>query len=317
MTRSGSGSSHSSLDPSAKPFEPTDANSSAVSLSSQINPEAPVFRPRTNDTDIKNAEPDKTKTEEDIPADIRAELEGMSKTFAAPVEPDKSADLPFPEEIANKQTKFLALDKCLPNRNFLELLEVESISAPNDLIIRPVKLQYDPDWLAILRVFADELALGDPHASVPRHRGDTYYEERILEERKWVFQNIVLEDKLQVPENFEITAPVYDPQEQVDGQALPREVNNPQTSAFCELVGIENKFALSEEERDAREAAGPRPETENFHRRGHGRGWGGQGGRGGRGGRGGFGGGRGGGRGGARGGFRGGRGRGGQRGSAY
>ena len=42
---------------------------------------------------------------------------------------------------------------------------------------------------------------------------------------------------------------------------MPREVTNPQTTAFCILIGIENKFDISEKERDARMREGAKPES--------------------------------------------------------
>lgn len=296
----GSKSSKPSLDASAKGFKPMNGEvSPRKSTDSDLRPNAAEFEPTET-----------TTQHEDIPDDIRAELAGLSKTFEAPVEVEVSAALPFPEDITNKTTNFLALDKCLPNRHFLELLEIESLNPDlygND--IYPVKLRYDPEWLAIIRAFHPELKLGGEREDpVPDHKGDTYYQERILEERKWVAEHIVAEGKLDVPENFMITAPVFDPNLDVPTEEMPREVTNPQTSEFCKLVGIENLFDISEEERDARMQRGPKPEDD--------RGWGGRGGRGGGRGRGWGGGGRG-GRGGGRGGYGRGRGRGGGRGRFY
>ena len=160
--------------------------------------------------------------------------------------------------ITNKSTKFLALSKVERNhdRDFLALLEVEPLITPSQDIQRPLKLEYDPEWLAILRAFSDELILGgDARDKAPAHRGDTYYRDRIVEEEAWIEKNISKE-QLIVPENFEITTD----EAKVTGQndhKMPREQTNAQTTQFCKLIGIENKFDFSEEDRDARIAAGP------------------------------------------------------------
>ena len=245
----------------------------------------------------------------EVSEEMRAQLAALSDSFAPQVV-KKSESLPFPEAITNNSTNFLALDKCESNRDFLQLLEVEAISETplQGRPSRPFKLQYDPEWLAVLRVFAPDLELGGGSRDVVApDRGETYYRDRIIEEAQWIEEHIVEKGLLGVPENFGRTAPVYDPELQVDSSEMPREYTNPQTSEFCNLLGIDNPFNVSEKERDARIARGPRPETDRQGFKG-GRREGGRGG-GGRGRGGGYNN-RGGGRGGGRGGRPGGRGRG-------
>ncbi|RAL12958.1 RNA lariat debranching enzyme [Aspergillus homomorphus CBS 101889] len=229
-----------------------------------------------------------------IPEDVRNQLPA---SFAPPQPETFPANGPLPEAIANKTTNFLALDKCLPQRHFLQLLEIEAISDQEGVQHeRPYRLQYDKEWLAITRVFADDLQLGESAAKPPADKGDQIYKPLIEEEEKWIDEHVVKPGKLDVPENFTITAPVYDPAVPLNTDEQPIEYTNPQTAQFCELVGIENKFHMSDEERQARMAAGPRPSDFRPRDRGPRRGGFGRGGRGG-GGRGRGGSGRGGGRG--------------------
>ncbi|KAF7594444.1 lariat debranching enzyme [Aspergillus hancockii] len=200
---------------------------------------------------------DVEKNKADVAEDVRSQLPA---SFARPQPTPYPVNGPLPETISNKTTHFLALDKCLPNREFLQLVEFNAISDQEGVQCeRPFRLQYDPEWLAITRVFANDLQLGDPAARPPADKGDTVYGPQITEEEKWVQEHIVKPGKLTVPENFVPTAPFYDPAIPITTEQMPPEYNNPQTAQFCELVGIENKFRLTDEEREARIAAGPRP----------------------------------------------------------
>lgn len=229
--------------------------------------------------------------------DIREQL---PESFKKPASEGVTAEAPafdtvLPEKITNRKTKFMALDKCGRQRQFIQLLEIPTVSSYDGPAERPFRLQYDKEWLAITRVFADELILGDPDSSIAKHKGDAHYKPLIASSGEWVEENIVKQGKMIIPENFVRTAPVYDPSVPVSTTQFPSEYTNPQTSQFCELVGIENKFDMSEEERRAREDQGPRPDQPRFHRGanhsrrpfgGRGSNRGGRGGSGGRGGRG-------------------------------
>ena len=232
----------------------------------------------------------------------RAEL---PDSFKKP-EPRKPAA--HPAGITNTTTSFLALDKCLPNRHFLQLLSIPTEEEVESQ--RPLKLTYDREWLAITRAFAIDqpLQLGDEGLPYPPTWSQEEYYQSIDKRRMWIDEKLSDQDMI-VPENFEVTAPVYDG----GNWNLPQysqvlEYPNPQTAAFCKLLQIPNAFELSEKDRQTRMDAGPPPEPlrNKFERSGDGRGRGGhRGGRGGGRGGGGNGRGRGGGRGGFRGGYRG------------
>jgi len=259
--------------------------------------DAPPSLAAKNDDEIDldlsdDAEPEKpavvddsTKVKRDaheVPQDIRSLLPA---SFSRPVVESAPA-LPFPLEITNKTTNFLALDKCLPNRHFLQLLEIPPHEDGD--YTRPLRLEYDHEWLAITRVFATDLTVGDPGAQVPTDRGDAYYRPLVEKEMQWVEENIVKPGKMTIPEDFAQTAPLYDPATGIHVQGTPQEYSNPHTQTFCDLLQIANPFHASDEARVQMMHQGPRPESERSDRgRGGHRGRGGRGGGRGRG-RGGF-----------------------------
>ncbi|KAF1830605.1 lariat debranching enzyme [Decorospora gaudefroyi] len=245
---------------------------------------APVSAPK-NDAEI-----DLDMDEDDVPPvmieESKEPAEAASGT-SSEVPPDKRnllpesfsrprvetvPTLPFPEDITNTTTNFLALDKCLPKRSFLQLLQIDP-HTPAELH-RPLRLQYDKEWLAITRVFADHLQVGNPNVQVPADKGDASYRSLIEKEMTWVEENIVRAGKMTIPEDFEQTAPVYEPAIGIHVDEAPREYTNPHTQTFCDLLQIPNVLHASEEERAQLMQNGPRPEQQRSNR-GGGRGGGG------------------------------------------
>ena len=181
----------------------------------------------------------------------------------------------------------MALDKPLPGRKYLQLADVVPVLAPPSTRKVPkegtkletnYKLEYDPEWLAITRVFHKDLVFGDRQAKTPENLGEAAYIPMIEKERAWVEENIVQKGKLEIPENFEFTAPpmIDGHMEEMDVEKQPAEYTNPQTSAFCRLLNLPNLWDATPEEREARSAKGPPPETQRsshpHERRGGGRG---------------------------------------------
>jgi lariat debranching enzyme len=243
--------------------------------------------PATEAKSVDTSVPSNANSTSEVPQDVR---DLLPASFARPrFEPIPT--LPFPADITNKTTRFLALDKCLPKRSFLQLVEITP-HTPTDLQ-RPLQLEYDQEWLAITRVFAGDLQVGDPDAPVPADKGDAHYRPQIEEEMNWVKENLVKAGKMTIPEDFAQTAPVYEPASGIHVKDSPQEYSNPHTQAFCDLLQIPNVFHTSDEAREQMMQNGPRPEQQRSNRGGGGRG----GSRGGYRGRGGGGGGRGRGRG--------------------
>ncbi|EAW06721.1 RNA lariat debranching enzyme [Aspergillus clavatus NRRL 1] len=206
------------------------------------------------------------EVESAVPEDIRNQLPASFARPQMPATKAPSVAHPVPEAISNKTTHFLALDKCQPHRHFLELLELPLVSDQTNVQhSRPFRLEYDKEWLAITRVFANELQLGNPSAPNAPDRGEVFYKPLIEEAEEWVEENIVKTGRITIPESFTPTAPFYDAAIPIHTDIMPPEYSNPQTAQFCELIGIENKFHLTEEERQARAQAGPRPSNPRFN----------------------------------------------------
>ena len=173
----------------------------------------------------------------EVSEDLRAQLPDSFQRIASAV---PAAGPTLENDIKNTGTKFLALDKCLPKRGFLQLLEIQP-SLETHQIPKPKRdfspLSYDKEWLAITRVFAKELQIARD-ATVTPDQGAAHYRPLIEAEEEWVTQN--LNGKMRIPANFKHTAPVHGPA--TSQLNSPEEYRNPQTDAFCRLLGIKHPF---------------------------------------------------------------------------
>lgn len=70
-----------------------------------------------------------------------------------------AALVPHSAEANGPTTQFLALDKCLFNRDFMQVVEVDARG--------PLRLEYDPEWLAIVALTWHVAESGRPAAAFP------------------------------------------------------------------------------------------------------------------------------------------------------
>ncbi|XP_048454679.1 lariat debranching enzyme [Rhincodon typus] len=130
-----------------------------------------------------------------------------------------------------KATKFLALDKCLPHRDFLQIVEIEHDPNASE------HLEYDSEWLAILKATNDLINVTSKSWNMPENNSlhakwDYSVSEEDIKE--------LLEEQannLQIPCNFSQIAPVYDPAHPQRSRE-PIHVINPQTTEFCATFGL-------------------------------------------------------------------------------
>ncbi|XP_003741328.1 lariat debranching enzyme [Galendromus occidentalis] len=127
-------------------------------------------------------------------------------------------------------TRFLALDKCLPNRDFLQVIELPGESGP---------LRYDAEWLCILKkTLRFESTSRSTCYDLP-NGDDTFVGQDEVSDLLEEWQSDLI-----VPENFEQTAPPHDPN---SPDAPLRAYDNPQTEIFLKkLRGQEAHLENSE-----------------------------------------------------------------------
>lgn len=187
------------------------------------------------------------------------------------VAPISQAPIPA-QQINRSETRFLALDKCLPRRDFLEVLDIptpldfpshssETASSPLSTSSHAEnpspRLTYDPEWLAITRAFDEYFSRSQHQASFP---DEETAKSRVTQEVDWVRKNLVQKHTateegtgevsgttrgLAISEHqaFVPTAPGPGSEGQGRGGGQPTPYTNPQTVAFCKMLGIEDRIS--------------------------------------------------------------------------
>ncbi|KAF2904181.1 hypothetical protein ILUMI_02001 [Ignelater luminosus] len=137
-----------------------------------------------------------------------------------------------------KATKFLALDKCLPKRRFLQITDI-----PHDTNLK-IELTYDLEWLTILNLTNDMLSVKAVHTYMPGPGWVQRWQFTPTEEEKsktlMRFSN-----NLVVPRNFTKTAEAYNPQNPKSRYVKsPSPYINNQTVEFCNKLEVDDPLVL-------------------------------------------------------------------------
>ena len=145
-------------------------------------------------------------------------------------------------EDTEKTTKFLALDKCLPRRQFLQVLSVGPPLGEDDL----PTLKFCPYWLAVLRSTNHLLSVERRTRYTPGPGSSERWDFRPSEEEAEQVRALFGGD-LEVPFNFEQTALAFKEtgaRINMRNVGPPQATVNKQTTVFCSKLGIHDPMSL-------------------------------------------------------------------------
>lgn len=171
---------------------------------------------------------------------------------------DQASNGPCVPVVRHPATKFLSLDKCLPRRSFLQVVDFAHADAER------LHFAYDPEWLAILASTHQMHSVSRfPPLLSPRPPAPPRQEVAAVEARMRSANGGSL---AVARDGFAPTAPAYDPRQSRSRGRMPdAALRNPQTEAFLAKMQLPYNLALGGRQRaedapPARATLAPNPE---------------------------------------------------------
>ena len=138
-----------------------------------------------------------------------------------------------------RTTKFLALDECLPHRDFLQVIDLPGKSAEGGFSL-------DEEWLSILKANHEYHSVTHSPAQLPAYGTPEAVE--IESHRQWVRDRLeAVGSSSRTPPDFVATRPAYDPSTETRrrGRAPSNVDTNPQTQALMDLLELDLKITAN------------------------------------------------------------------------
>ncbi|XP_028291821.1 lariat debranching enzyme [Gouania willdenowi] len=141
---------------------------------------------------------------------------------------------------APRVTKFLSLDKCLPRREFLQIVDIPERPGSSDT------LEYDPEWLAILKATNGLQQTTAYPWNPPENNGLHQRWDFSASEASMMEVMEALSGELSIPNNFSRSVPTFDP-ERPHPHTAPSCSTNNQTTELCAKLGLTDIYARAGE----------------------------------------------------------------------